>query len=49
MVKFAADHTAAQPTMVLQWRDGERQIVHPQDKATKSFLYPLPSWADLKK
>jgi branched-chain amino acid transport system substrate-binding protein len=49
MIKFAADHTAAQPTMVLQWLDGERQIVHPQEKSTRSFLYPLPSWADLKK
>jgi branched-chain amino acid transport system substrate-binding protein len=49
MVKFAADHTAAQPTMVLQWQDGERQLVYPQEKATKSFLYPLPSWRDLRK
>lgn len=48
-VKFAADHTAAQPTMVLQWQDGERQIVHPKEKATKMFLYPLPSWTDLRK
>lgn len=48
-VKFAPDHTAAQPTMVLQWLDGGRQIVYPTEKATRPFLYPLPAWADLKR
>jgi branched-chain amino acid transport system substrate-binding protein len=47
-VKFADDHTAAQPTMTLQWLDGARELVHPREIATRPFLYPLPTWADLK-
>jgi branched-chain amino acid transport system substrate-binding protein len=48
-IKFAPDHTAAQPTMCIQWLNGAREIVLPQEKGTKPFLYPLPAWADLKK
>lgn len=47
-VRFAEDQTAAQATMVLQWQDGDRHIVYPKEKATRSFLYPLPAWADLR-
>jgi branched-chain amino acid transport system substrate-binding protein len=48
-IRFAEDQTAAQATMVLQWQDGERQIVYPKEIATRAFLYPLPAWADLRK
>jgi branched-chain amino acid transport system substrate-binding protein len=48
-LKFNADHTAALPTVMLQWQDGDTYIVSPKEKATKPFIYPLPSWAELKK
>jgi hypothetical protein len=30
---------------MLQWQDGQTQIVYPQNKATARFIYPLPPWS----
>ncbi len=48
-IKFNADHTAMIPTVMLQWQDGDTKIINPKEKATAKLIYPIPSWADLKK
>jgi branched-chain amino acid transport system substrate-binding protein len=37
-------HTSALPSFMLQWQNGEAQIVYPQKLATAKIIYPLPAW-----
>jgi branched-chain amino acid transport system substrate-binding protein len=41
-------HAAALPIFMLQWQDGQVQIVYPPDKATAQLIYPLPPWSEVK-
>ncbi|HLI88738.1 MAG TPA: amino acid ABC transporter substrate-binding protein [Ktedonobacteraceae bacterium] len=43
--KGPAGHTSPLPSFMLQWQDGQTQIVYPQNKATARFIYPLPPWS----
>jgi branched-chain amino acid transport system substrate-binding protein len=43
--KGPAGHTSPLPSFMLQWQDGQTQIVYPAKLATAKFLYPLPPWS----
>jgi len=38
-------HTSALPSFMLQWQDGQEQVVYPTNQATAKLIYPLPSWS----
>ncbi len=35
-------HAAAIKTFMLQWQNGDTEIVYPAEKATAKMIYPLP-------
>lgn len=44
-VKFtegANQHASVLPIFMLQWQDGDLEIVYPADLATSEFVYPIP-------
>ena len=44
-VKFTegkGKRSAALPTFMLQWQNGDLEVVHPKKWATKKLIYPLP-------
>jgi len=43
--KGPGGHTSALPTFMLQWQNGQTQIVYPSKLSTAKFLYPLPAWS----
>ncbi len=43
--KGPGGHTSALPTFMLQWQNGQTQIVYPPNLATAKFIYPLPAWS----
>lgn len=49
-VKFtegAGAHAAALPISMLQWQDGDLEVVYPADLATAELIYPLPPWSEV--
>lgn len=38
-------HTSTLPSFMLQWQNGQEQVVYPAQKATARLIYPLPSWS----
>ena len=34
------------PTLLVQWINGKLEIVWPQDKATRKYVFPTPKWTD---
>jgi branched-chain amino acid transport system substrate-binding protein len=32
------------PNYVLQWQEGRRRLIYPENLAETGLLYPLPSW-----
>ncbi len=38
-------HTSPLPTFMLQWQNGQTQIVYPSRLATAPMIYPLPPWS----
>ena len=42
-VKFAADHTSALPIVAMQWQGSRQNVVWPKDRATGSFILPVPA------
>jgi branched-chain amino acid transport system substrate-binding protein len=49
-VKFtegAGAHAAALPISMLQWQNGDREVVYPADLATAELIYPLPPWSEV--
>jgi branched-chain amino acid transport system substrate-binding protein len=43
--KGPGGHTSALPTFMLQWQNGQTQIVYPRNLATAKIIYPLPAWS----
>jgi branched-chain amino acid transport system substrate-binding protein len=43
--KGPGGHTSALPTFMLQWQNGQTQIVYPHNLATAKIIYPLPAWS----
>ncbi len=44
-VKFTEgvnQHASPLPIFMLQWQDGDLEIVYPPDLSTQDFVYPLP-------
>jgi len=37
-------HTSVLASFVVQWQNGQTQIVYPAKLATAKLVYPLPSW-----
>jgi branched-chain amino acid transport system substrate-binding protein len=40
-------HASALPTFMLQWQNGQTQIVYPAKLATAKMIYPLPPWSSV--
>jgi branched-chain amino acid transport system substrate-binding protein len=38
-------HTSVLPSFMLQWQNGQEQVVYPSQDATAKLIYPLPSWS----
>lgn len=41
-------HASALPNFMLQWQNGQAEIVFPANLATAEIIYPLPPWSDIK-
>ena len=45
---YRVDETGLQtgkPIFILQWQDGRRELVYPEDFAREPILYPFPAWS----
>jgi branched-chain amino acid transport system substrate-binding protein len=38
-------HTSALPSFMLQWQNGQEQVVYPPKMLTTKLIYPLPPWS----
>ena len=46
--KGPAGRTSPLKTFMLQWQNGDLQIVYPQKQATAKLIFPLPPWSEVK-
>jgi branched-chain amino acid transport system substrate-binding protein len=46
--KGPGGHASALPTFMLQWQNGQTEVVYPADRATAKLIYPLPAWRDVR-
>ena len=46
--KGPGGRTSALKTFMLQWQNGDLQIVYPEKQATAKLIYPLPPWSELR-
>ena len=45
-VSFNADGTGVVLNPLVQWQNGQMELVWPLDQATAEFAYPAPAYAD---
>ena len=45
-IKFTEDNVSALPVVMLQWQDGDLEVVYPEDVATAELIYPIPGASD---
>jgi len=43
-LKFDETGVPLEAMIQIQWQDGQKQVVHPDDAATAQGIYPMPSW-----